>query len=104
MTLCRFKRGDNAGIVTNGSSTRNQLCSLACTNTIENICRVIPNLKQWLNAAMALRWTGRPCWKPRKGFCRLKAHRQLPILKADAAVHAARHTGRSLLDREATAA
>jgi hypothetical protein len=92
------------GSLQNDSSIRNQLSSPACTYTSENICRVIPTLKQWRNAAMALRWTGRPCWKPRKGFCRLKAHRQLPILKADAAAHAARHTGRSLLDREVAAA
>ena len=28
-----------------------------------------------------LRWTYRQCWRPRKGFRRLKAHKQLPILR-----------------------
>jgi len=39
-----------------------------------------------------------------KGFRRLKAHRQLPILKAALAAHAARHNVRAPLEREDAAA
>jgi hypothetical protein len=92
------------GSLQNDSSIRNQLSSPACTYTSENICRVIPTLKQWRNAAMALRWTAAAMLEVAKGFRRLKADLQLPILTAALAAHAARHTGRSLLDREVAAA
>jgi len=60
--------------------------SLACTNAIENMLgtvrRVSRNVKRWRNAAMALRWTAAGMMEAMKGFRRLKAYRQLPILKA----------------------
>jgi hypothetical protein len=57
--------------------------SLACTNIIENtIRRVCRNVKHWRNAAMALRWTGAAMQEASKGFRRLKAHKQLPVLRA----------------------
>lgn len=60
--------------------------SLACTNIIENmmgtIRRVCRNVKHWRNAAMALRWTGAAMQEAAKGFRRLKAHKQLPVLQA----------------------
>jgi len=60
--------------------------SLACTNAIENMLgtvrRVSRNVKRWRNAAMALRWTAAGMMEAVKGFRRLKAYRQLPILKA----------------------
>jgi putative transposase len=60
--------------------------SLACTNIIENmmgtIRRVCRNVKLWRNAAMALRWTGAAMQEASKGFRRLKAHKQLPVLRA----------------------
>ena len=60
--------------------------SLACTNIIENmmgtIRRVCRNVKHWRNAAMALRWTGAAMREAAKGFRRLKAHKQLPALRA----------------------
>src|SRR6266480_2325077 len=60
--------------------------SLACTNSIENVMgtvrRVCRNVKRWRNAAMALRWTAAGMMEAVKGFRRLKAHKQLPILKA----------------------
>ena len=60
--------------------------SLACTNIIENmmgtIRRVCRNVKHWRNAAMALRWTGAAMQEAAKGFRRLKAHKQLPVLRA----------------------
>ena len=60
--------------------------SLACTNIIENmmgtIRRVCRNVKHWRNASMALRWTGAAMQEAAKGFRRLKAHKQLPVLRA----------------------
>ena len=43
------------------------------------VCR---NVKHWRNAAMALRWTGAAMQEAAKGFRRLKAHKQLPVLQA----------------------
>ena len=58
--------------------------SLACTNSIENMMatvrRVCRNVKRWRNAAMALRWTAAEMMEAAKGFRRLKAYKQLPIL------------------------
>lgn len=60
--------------------------SLACTNIIENMmgsirlfCR---NVKRWRDAPMALRWTGAAMQEAAKGFRRLKAYKQLPVLRA----------------------
>lgn len=59
--------------------------SLACTNMIESMNSVIRqvcrNVKRWRDARMALRWTGAAMLEAGKGFRRLKAHKQLPILK-----------------------
>jgi len=48
---------------------------------------------------MSLRWTGAAMLEAAKGFRRLKAHRQLPILKAALAAHGARHTIKPVLER-----
>lgn len=60
--------------------------SLACTNIIENmngtIRKVTRNVKRWRNASMALRWTAAGMQEAAKGFRKLKAHKQLPILRA----------------------
>ena len=60
--------------------------SLACTNIIENmngtIRRVCRNVKRWQDASMALRWTAAGKMEATKGFRRLKAHKQLPILRS----------------------
>ena len=65
--------------------------SLACTNSIENMMgtvrRVCRNVKRWRNADMALRWTAAGMMEAAKGFRRLKAYKQLPILKAALAAH-----------------
>ena len=59
--------------------------SLACTNIIENMMgsvrRVCRNVKRWRDAPMALRWTGAAMQEAAKGFRRLKAHKQLPVLR-----------------------
>jgi putative transposase len=82
--------------------------SLACTNIIENmngtVRRVCRNVKHWRDAAMALRWTGAAMLEAAKGFRRLKAHRQLPILKAALTAHAARNAVRPPLEQETAAA
>lgn len=82
--------------------------SLACTNGIENMIgtvrRVCANVKRWRNAAMALRWTAAGMMEAVKGFRRLKAHKQLPILKAALAAHQARHTTKQKLEENPRAA
>lgn len=69
--------------------------SLACTNIIENmngtIRRVCRNVKRWHDAKMALRWTAAGMMEASKGFRRLKAHKQLQILRSTLAVRQARH-------------
>ena len=59
--------------------------SLASTNIIESMNSVIRqvcrNVKRWRNAKMALRWTAADMFEAKKGFRRLKAYKQLPILK-----------------------
>ena len=82
--------------------------SLACTNIVENmmgtIRRVCGNVKRWKNAAMALRWTSAAMLEAAKGFRRLKAHKQLPSLRAALADHQARHTDDTILEDQAEAA
>lgn len=60
--------------------------SLACTNIIENmngtIRRVCGNVKRWRDASMALRWTAAGMIEAAKGFRRLKAWKQLTVLRA----------------------
>jgi hypothetical protein len=46
---------------------------------IRQVCR---NVKRWRDAKMALRWTAAGMLEAAKGFRRLKAHKQLPVLKA----------------------
>jgi putative transposase len=87
--------------------------SLACTNIIENmngtVRRVCRNVKHWRDAAMAPRWTGAAMLgqaakrNDAKGFRRLKAHRQLPILKSALAALGATHSLQSALEQKSTA-
>lgn len=82
--------------------------SLACTNIIENmngtIRRVCRNVKRWRDAKMALRWTGAAMLEAAKGFRRLKAHKQLPLLRAALLAHQAKHTVTANLEQQAEAA
>jgi transposase-like protein len=82
--------------------------SLACTNIIENmngtIRQVCRNVKRWRDAKMALRWTGAAMLEAAKGFRRLKAHQQLPILRAALAAHHASHFINPDLEQKAEAA
>ena len=82
--------------------------SLACTNSIENVMgtvrRVCRNVKRWRNASMALRWTAAGMMEATKGFRRLKAHKQLPILKAALAALQAKQTTKQNLEKNLQAA
>jgi putative transposase len=82
--------------------------SLACTNSIENVMgtvrRVCRNVKRWRNASMALRWTAAGMMEATKGFRRLKAHKQLPILKAALVAYQAKHTTKQKLEENMRAA
>ncbi len=53
---------------------------------------------------MALRWTSAAMLEAAKGLRRLKAYRQLPILKSALAAHRAKHTGNAALEQHAAAA
>jgi hypothetical protein len=59
--------------------------SLGCTNAIESLMAVLRkvccNVKR-CDARMALRWTGTAMLEAEKSFRRLKAYKQLPILRA----------------------
>jgi transposase-like protein len=82
--------------------------SLACTNIIENmmgtIRRVCRNVKRWRNASMALRWTAAAIQEAAKGFRRLKACKQLPLLRAALAAHQAKHGYKPVVEANALAA
>ena len=69
--------------------------SLACTNIIENmigtIRRVCRNVKHWRDASMALHWTATAMQEATKGFRRLKACKQLPLLRAALAAHRSKY-------------
>jgi putative transposase len=82
--------------------------SLACTNSIENMMgtvrRVCRNIKRWRNVAMALRWTAAGMMEAAKGFRRLKAHKQLPILKAALAALQGKHAPKQKLVADVQAA
>ena len=69
--------------------------------TVRRVCR---NVKRWRNAAMALRWTAAGMLEAAKGFRRLKAHKQLPILKAALAALQAKHTTKQKLEENLQAA
>jgi transposase-like protein len=82
--------------------------SLACTNIIENmmgtIRRVCRNVKHWRDASMALRWTAAAMQEASKGFRRLKACKQLPLLRAALAAHQAKHANETVLEPSTIAA
>jgi hypothetical protein len=55
---------------------------------VRRVCR---NVKHWRDTSMALRWTAAAMVEAAKGFRRLKAHKQLPLLRAALAAHRAAH-------------
>jgi hypothetical protein len=56
------------------------------------IRRVTRNVKRWRNAGMALRWVAAGMIEANKGFRRLKAHKQLSVLRAALQAHHDRMT------------
>ena len=82
--------------------------SLACTNIVENLMgtvrRVCRNVKRWRSAWMAMRWTAAAMQEAAKGFRRLKAHKQLPALRAALEVHRNENSSHDVLARQTTAA
>jgi putative transposase len=82
--------------------------SLACTNIIENamgtVRRVCRNVKRWRSAAMAMRWTAAAMQEAAKGFRRLKAHKQLPTLRAALEAHRNKNSPHGVIARQAAAA
>jgi len=82
--------------------------SLACTNVIENmnstIRQVCRNVKRWRDAKMVLRWTGAAMLEAAKGFRRLKARKQLPILRAALVAYQAKNATNPALEQQAQAA
>jgi putative transposase len=82
--------------------------SLACTNIIENMLgtvrRVCRNVKRWRNASIALRWTAAAMQEAAKGFRRLKAYKQLPLLRAALVAHHSKHADETKLEPDALAA
>ena len=81
--------------------------SLACTNIIENMMgtvrRVCRNVKRWRSASMAMRWTAAAMQEAAKGFRRLKAYKQLPVLRAALEAHQNKNS-HGVLARQANAA
>lgn len=80
--------------------------SLACTNSIENVMGTV-RLSQ--REAMAKRSHGAALDRRRhvgsgQGFRRLKAHKQLPILRAALAAHHAKHAPKDKLEGNLKAA
>jgi len=69
--------------------------------TIRRVCR---NVKRWQDAKMALRWTAASMMEAANGFRRLKAHRQLPILRAALTAHQAKHIVNLDLEQQTKAA
>ncbi len=74
--------------------------SLACTNIAENmmgtIRRVTRNVKRWRNGKMALRWVAAGMIEAAKGFRKLKAHKQLPLLRAALIAHQEQNNAKSV--------
>ena len=66
---------------------------------IRQVCR---NVKRWRYAKMALRWTAAGMLEAAKGFRCLKAHKQLPVLKAALLKH--QEPGAVCVDQTAVAA
>jgi len=62
------------------------------------------NVKRWRNARMALRWTGTAMLEAKKGFRRLKAHKQLPILRVALLRHEQAVLADQAIDRQSRVA
>src|SRR5215475_5094082 len=61
-------------------------------NMMGTIRRVTHNVKRWRDAGMAMRWVAAGMIEANKGFRRLKAHKQLSVLRAALQAHHDRMT------------
>jgi putative transposase len=61
-------------------------------NVMGTVRRDSRNVKYWRSPSMALRWASAAMQEAAKGFRRLKAYKQLPLLQAALAVRKARTT------------
>jgi putative transposase len=82
--------------------------SLACTTIIETVMgsvrRVCRTVKRWRSTGMALRWTAAAMLEAAKGFRKLKAKSQLPLLRAALVAHRAKTITDSAVAQEKRAA
>jgi putative transposase len=82
--------------------------ALACTNIIENMMstvrRVCRNVKRWRTASMTLRWTAAAMLEAKKGFRKLKAYKQLPVLRMALKAHQEKASNNSALAQQDKAA
>ena len=65
------------------------------------------DIKRWRDTRMALRWTGAAMQEAAKGFRRLrrlKAHKQLPTLRAALLAHQVKHSINPDIEKQAKAA
>jgi hypothetical protein len=69
--------------------------------TVRRVCR---NVKRWQSTSMALRWTAAAMNEASKGFRKLKAHKQLPILRAALTAHHEKTSNDGVLANEVKAA
>ena len=68
---------------------------------IRQVCR---NVKRWRNAKVGLRWTSAGMLGAKKSFRRLKAHKNLLVLKAALQSHRTAQTATPAVDRLTEAA
>ena len=68
---------------------------------IRQVCR---NVRRWRNTSMAGRWTGAAILEAKKCFRRLKANKQLPILKEAFKTYRTKPKASRVIDHVATAA
>ena len=77
------------------AGTKGAAIFIPVTNSIENMMgtvrRVCRNVKRWRNTDMALRWTAAGMMEAAKGFRRLKAYKQLPVLRAALTAHQSKY-------------
>ena len=82
--------------------------ALACTNIIESMMstvrQVCRNVKRWRTASMALRWTAAAMLEAKKGFRKLKAYKQLPVLRMALKARQERASNNSTLAQQLEAA
>jgi putative transposase len=82
--------------------------ALGCTNAIESLMAVLRqvcrNVRRWRNARMALRWTGAAMLEAKKTFRRLKACKQLPVLRTALLRHQQAVLGNQAVARQSLAA